>query len=317
MSDISRPDDQRRGRGSSSELGQGGAEGVRAPPSGRVDERVTGSNRRYEPGNVDSAPLQAFSTSPAADAFLSSPSLAAHSHLYPPTTPSRSHLSHLSPLRPSTRQLLKSRQAVAPPPSAVQAAKTALQRRLVARQLRGLGRAVEGAGEGVERGAEKVRRAVGGADARRRMEGFGQEIHDNLFQLLQFIADAQNPAFARFSSSSSSTSEISLAELAVRPAAIAAAAASPSPVPSGAASRSKRSLAAQPDDPLISLSALLSTLNHTLSAAASALPHLPNYQQEAIEALLEDVRGEVDLLAEGAVVRAGMGGVDLASGAGR
>ncbi|GAA5844217.1 hypothetical protein JCM11251_006719 [Rhodosporidiobolus azoricus] len=241
---------------------------------------------------------------------LAIPTWAAHSHLFPPTRASLVHHHAHSVSRPSTRQLIKARQAVAPAPAAVEAAKTAWRRRLVARQLRRLEWQVMDAKEVVERGVDRIRRAARGADARRRMEGFGQEIHDNVFQLFQYIADSQNPALSRFASAFS-PEELPVAELAVRPAA-----ASASPVPSGAANRPKRSRETGSEDPFRPLSSLLSLLDHTLFAATSALPHLPSYQQEAIEAVLHDIRSEADLLAEATVKRVGVGKVDAMSGRG-
>ncbi|GAA6005925.1 hypothetical protein JCM10207_007277 [Rhodosporidiobolus poonsookiae] len=240
------------------------------------------------------------------------PTLAAHSHLFPPRNALhlRSHHAHPA-LRPSPRQLLKQRQAVAPPSSAVAAAQQALHARQVERQLRALRRRAEPIVESVERLAERVRRAAGGAGGGSKIAVAGQAMHDNLYELLQLLVEAQSPSFA----TSSSRTATDTVALAAHPAAAQPARASPSPVPSGAA-RSKRSTPT-PLDPTSALLLLHSTttyLTRALAATTATLPFLRAQLRESLAALMEEVEGEVRSVEEGAVQRLGLGGMRTATG---
>ncbi|BGP17245.1 hypothetical protein JCM10213_000073 [Rhodosporidiobolus nylandii] len=252
--------------------------------------------------------------------FLPSLSLcSANPHPHPPPSlfPS-SHLSH-APLhpRPSLKQLLKSRQARAPPTAAFTAAHRAMQARVVEVQLRGLRGGVEEVREEVGRVAERARRAVGGAGWGRRSEGVGEEMHDLLYNLLNLVADTRSPppssspaALGCTPTSADVDVDVTVGmNLAARPAAVSA-----SPLPSGRAAMAKRSLTMQQPEtpseaPLQLLSSTLSTLQLTLSTASSVLPYLPIPQQRAIEALVEELQGEADGLAEGVLNRLEMGWV--------
>ncbi|GAA5976122.1 hypothetical protein JCM11641_003286 [Rhodosporidiobolus odoratus] len=230
---------------------------------------------------------------------------AAHSHLFPPSTTSNleSHHAHAIP-RLITRQLLKQRQAVAPPSSVLQATRKAVQVRVVERQLRVLGRATESVREEIERGAERVKRAVQGAKREGWAEAVGEEIHDVLFHLLRLISSTISSASLRGDSTTPVEPGANFPVGAVRPAA-----ASASPLPSGRA-HPKRSLVVQPPtDPLLLLSILLSKLSSTVSSVSSVLPYLPSSQQAAIEALVEEIEGEMKGLVEGTVWGLGLVGV--------
>ncbi|GAA5937030.1 hypothetical protein JCM3775_001932 [Rhodotorula graminis] len=138
-----------------------------------------------------------------------------------------------------------------------------------------------------------------------------RDAHDTLFRLLAILSSSPLSA----STTTSVTSDDPLDAIANfaaaqrRPGA-AAPSASPAPVPSGH-SLARRSLPARVDrDPLTALTALLDTLDRTISVPlGDILPSLPPVLRDSVRALLESVGDEMADLVEGALVQ---GGVEVA-----
>ncbi|GAA5912800.1 hypothetical protein JCM8208_006429 [Rhodotorula glutinis] len=212
------------------------------------------------------------------------------------------HLSHESPLHPSalsTRTFLRARQATLPAVGEATAVREAQAQRDAVSQLDGARRAIEVVGGDVARRAERVKRAQGGFRERETADEEGAAVHDTLFRLIQILSSSPSSATATMTVTSDDPLDaIAIFAAAQRRPGAAAPSASAAPVPSGHR------------DPLTALTALLDTLDRTISVPlGDILPSLPPVLRDSVRALLESVGEETAGVVEGALLQ---GGIEVA-----
>ncbi|GAA5876649.1 hypothetical protein JCM16303_003614 [Sporobolomyces ruberrimus] len=237
---------------------------------------------------LHSAVLSLSSSVSATSKPCASQSIKPHHEVH--SAPARhSHYSHPS-LHLSLQELIKSRQAIAPPIFyATNQKKEKLSQS--SKKWKSLGWELEGVRDEMGRLTSRVRK-LGKRDVSTH-DATGEEIHDLLFTMLDSIVSP--PAIH-------SSRDLQVEEIYVtRPINNRAIAhPSASPIPSG---RAKRSTLTQAQDILSvtdverSLSRVLGSFSSILALAADTLPTIPSRtQRDSIEALLDELRWEMSTL---------------------
>ncbi|BGP56141.1 hypothetical protein JCM8202_005909 [Rhodotorula sphaerocarpa] len=199
------------------------------------------------------------------------------------------HSSHPS-LRPSEKELFRGRQAVAPSRIVASAMHAQQKDRDLVRQLKSFESRLTVAGAGVLSGTERLKRIAPGRDRHDDHEGLGGMLHDAVHGVLNVVA------------AHSHIRPLPCDEKGPVEAVPARALASDAPRPSASAKgRPRRSLISQPHEtePIPALEHALFVLIHYTEPVREVLPTLAALQREAIQAVLDDLKEEASLLAQG------------------